>query len=47
MALLEGCRGTLASFRAQVEELRPDGGVSPIADPDLDGGPSDGIDAPF
>lgn len=47
VALLEGCRGTLASFRAQVEELRPDGGVSPIADPDLDAGPSDGIDAPF
>ena len=28
VVLLEGCRGTLASFRAQVEELRPDGGVS-------------------
>ena len=47
VTLLEGCRSTLASFRAQVEELRPDGGVSPIADPDVDGTPGDGIDAPF
>lgn len=49
--LLEGCRTTLASFRAQVEELRPDGGTAPIADPDQAagpaGGPADGIDTPF
>ena len=47
VSLLEGCRSTLASFRAQVEELRPDGGTAPMADPDLDGEPIDGIDAPF
>ncbi|MEC8494557.1 MAG: exodeoxyribonuclease VII small subunit [Planctomycetota bacterium] len=47
VSLLEGCRSTLTAFRAQVEELRPDGGASPIADPDVDDEPADGIDAPF
>lgn len=47
VSLLEGCRSTLASFRAQVEELRPDGGTAPIADPDLHDESGDGIDAPF
>lgn len=41
--LLEGCRSTLASFRAQVEELRPDGSTAPTSDPDA----ADGLDTPF
>ena len=47
VSLLEGCRSTLASFRAQVEELRPDGETASMADPDVEDDSGDGIDAPF
>lgn len=47
VGLLKGCRERLASFRKQVEELRPDGSTAPVADPDAPVEFGEDPDTPF